>query len=123
VKKILVVDDEPNILTMVKYRLMANNYEVFTAETAKEGLELAQSVKPDAIILDIVLPDMDGSEVAQALLDDKATKDIPVIFLTALISHKEILMKTHNIAGHYFLAKPFKSEELLDRLAQIFEET
>jgi DNA-binding response OmpR family regulator len=122
VKKILVVDDEPDILTLVKARLMANNYEVLTAATGNEGLNLAKTMKPDAVILDIILPDLDGSAVAEKLLEDKNTKDIPVLFLTAMITREEVAKNNNIIGGRFFLAKPFKGEELLERLKQILGE-
>lgn len=111
-KVILVVDDDPDILTIVESRLTANNYEVHTARRGEEGLRKCKLIRPDAVILDIMMPDMDGSTVADEMKDDPNTSHIPVIFLTGAVKASEV-PKSHKIGGQYFLAKPFRGEELL----------
>jgi CheY-like chemotaxis protein len=113
--KILVVDDERGIVEIVKEQLTANGYEVYTALTGEEGLRKCKSLKPDVIILDIMMPDMDGSSVAEDMKEDPDTADIPVLFLTGAVKPSE-LPESHIVGGQYFLAKPFKSEELLKML-------
>lgn len=120
-KKILVVDDEPDIVTLVESRLNANGYEVFTAYSGHEGLEKCKLLKPDAVILDIMMPEIDGSAMAAQMKEDPNTRQIPIIFLTAIIEPKEV-PANHLVGGHYFLAKPFESEELLDMLRRILPE-
>jgi len=118
-KRILVVDDEPGIVKMVTSRLKANGYEVLSALGGEEGLAKCKQFKPDAVILDIMMPDMDGASVAAELKDDPNTSMIPVIFLSAAVKSSEV-PKSHMIGGQYIVAKPFKGEELLEMLKQIF---
>ena len=120
-KKILVVDDEPTIVKMLESRLKAEGYEVLTAHSGEEGLEQCKSSKPDAVILDIVMPDMDGSVVAAHMQEDPNLKPIPIIFLTAVVKPQEV-PKDGKIGGHYFLSKSFKMKELLEILKKILPE-
>jgi CheY-like chemotaxis protein len=120
-KRILVVDDKPEILELVALLLEENGYEVLTASSGKEGLINCVLLKPDAVILDVMMPNMDGSEVFVKLRDDPETSNIPVIFLTAAVRPAEV-PKSHKIGGHYFLAKPVKNEDLLEILKRIFSE-
>jgi DNA-binding response OmpR family regulator len=114
-KIILVVDDEPDIVKIVELWLSANNYEVHTAHNGVEGLSKCKLIRPDAVILDIMMPDMDGSTVADEMKNDPNTSNIPVIFLTGAVKASEV-PKSHKIGGQYFLAKPFKGEEMLKML-------
>jgi adenylate cyclase len=120
-KVILVVDDDPDIVKIVELRLAANGYEVHTAHTGEEGLSKCKLIKPDAVILDLMMPDMDGSTVAHEMKDDPATSNIPVIFLTGAVKASEV-PKSHKIGGQYFLAKPFKAEDLLKMLQVVLSE-
>jgi DNA-binding response OmpR family regulator len=114
-KIILVVDDEPDIVKIVELWLSANNYEVHTAHNGVEGLSKCKLIRPDAVILDIMMPDMDGSTVADEMKNDPNTSNIPVIFLTGAVKASEV-PKSHKIGGQYFLAKPFRGEEMLKML-------
>jgi CheY-like chemotaxis protein len=120
-KKLLVVDDEPTIVKMLESRLKADGYEVFTAHSGEEGLEQCKLAKPDAVILDIMMPDMDGSVVAAHMQEDPNLSKIPIVFLTAVVKPQEI-PKNRKIGGHYFLSKSFKITELLDILKKILPE-
>jgi CheY-like chemotaxis protein len=120
-KKILAVDDEPTILKMLETRLKAEGYEVFTAHSGEEGLEQCKSLKPDAVVLDIMMPGMDGSAVAAHMQEDPDLSKIPIIFLTAVVKPQEI-PKSRKIGGHYFLSKAFKITELLDILKKVLAE-
>jgi len=120
-KKILIVDDEKDMLAVLEKALTAEGYSIITADNGKDAIVLANSTHPDLIMLDIVMPGMDGAEVAARLKEDRETKDIPVIFLTCLLSKKEQREKEgHVIKGHVFIAKPYSVEELsaqIERLA------
>lgn len=116
--KVLVIDDEPNIVKMVKSRLEANGYKVISAFGGQEGLQKAKVELPDLIVLDIMMPGMDGTQVGQALKLDASTKNIPVVFLTCLVEENEV-PKQHVVAGNIILAKPFKAEELLEVIRKI----
>jgi len=122
--KILIVDDEADLVELLKWRLEANNYEVITAFNGKQGLAQAREHKPDMIILDIIMPDMDGTSMAAALGEDKELKNIPIIFLTCLVEQKEDHLKGLEIAPNAFLAaKPFNAQELLAMIQNIFNKT
>jgi len=112
-KRILVVDDEPQIVSMLKMRLQANGYEVITAADGEEGLQKAKDLKPDLIILDIIMPKMAGNEVAEALKEDDQFSKIPVIFLTCLADGMVDKQGSEKIGGNLFVAKPFEADELL----------
>jgi DNA-binding response OmpR family regulator len=111
-KRVLVVDDEPDIVMMVESRLVANGYEVQTATGGREALEKCKTFRPDIIVLDVMMPEVDGPAVAQELRGHPETAKTKVIFLTAIVTEQEV-SKTHNIGGNLFLPKPFKPEELL----------
>ena len=113
-KRILVVDDEPNFTHMIKLNLEeTGNYEVLTENQGSCVLATARQFKPDMIFLDIIMPDMDGPELLSMLREDAQLKDIPVVFLTALITKDEITEDGSVIAGNAFLAKPVKTEQLI----------
>ena len=82
-KRILVVDDEQDLLDFVKLRLEANNYSVFTALDGEEAFEVFKKENPDLVVLDIIMPKVNGFKVCQALKNDPLTKNIPIIMLTA----------------------------------------
>jgi len=115
-KKILVVDDEKDILTILDKRLSKEGYEVIKADNGMDAMRLAKTEQPDLIVLDIIMPDMSGSEVAERLKKDAATKNIPVMFLTCLFTKKDEIEKGHEIAGNFFIAKPYDPGELLGEI-------
>jgi len=117
-KKILVVDDEPVTLELEERWLKAEGYEVLAAHSGEEGLEQCRDSKPDAVILDIMMPDMGGNEVAAHMQEDPSLKHIPIIFVTAMIKPGEV-PKDRKIGGHYFLSKAFKREELVGILKKM----
>lgn len=112
-KKILVVDDDPEILELLSNILSRANYEVVTVPRGQEVMELANSQKPDLIILDIVMPDLGGSEVSSALMASPNTANIPVIFLTGIMSKQEERSVDIKDSKRCVLAKPTTPEELL----------
>jgi DNA-binding response OmpR family regulator len=115
-KKILVVDDEKDVLLMLEKRLTAKGYSVITTTKSTNAIALAKSQHPDIIILDIVMPGMDGGEVAAKLREHPLTRNIPVIFLTALLSKTEEYQENRMIGSNITFAKPFDTEELLARI-------
>ncbi len=120
-KKILVVDDDEQLVEMMKIRLEANNYEVITACDGNEGLQQAKENKPDLIILDIVMPRMDGNVMATALKEDAETAEIPIIFLTCLASGIADPADSSIIsASNIVLAKPFEADKLLSVINGFF---
>ena len=122
--KLLVVDDEPDAVLILAKTLLAKGYRVITAESGLKAVNLAKEEKPDLILLDILMPDMDGMQVAAALQEDETTKNIPVIFLTCLITKKtkEIGSRYHDIDRYAFMSKPYDLDNLLaeiDRLVGV----
>ncbi|MFH1778310.1 MAG: response regulator [Candidatus Omnitrophota bacterium] len=118
-KKILVIDDEPHIVMVLVSRLKANNYEVITADNGEAGIEKAKMEKPDLILLDIMMPDLDGHDVLKRLKQDKETKAIPVMMLTAK-KEKEDIVKDIIVGGAIdYIVKPFVPGELLGRIKKV----
>ncbi len=113
-KKILAVDDEPSIVKLVTTALTARGYEVVTAYDGEEALSKVRSEKPDLIVCDIMMPKMDGREVARRLAEDPATKHIPLVFLSAIGDLDDQLHTLEEGGGREYLTKPFRPSELAD---------
>jgi len=118
-KKILIVDDEEDVLSLLKIRLTAKGYFVITATNGKDALMLANSKHPDIIVLDILMPGMDGPEIATRLKESPGTRDIPVMFLTCLYAKAEESESGHLVGDRLIFAKPFDSEELTDTIKRL----
>jgi DNA-binding response OmpR family regulator len=119
-KKILIVDDEPNLVELVRINLASNGFEVMTATDGKEALKMLAAYSPDAIILDGRLPGMDGWEVCKIIKSDDKIKDIPVIFLSSA-TQKEDVRKAQEVGCRMFFAKPFDTVKLVEALKTILE--
>jgi len=118
--KILVVDDEPNIVQTLQDRLEMNEYIVVTAGNGKDGLNAALKEMPDIILLDVIMPIMDGHEMLEALRRHPDGKDIAVIMLTARSQTKDIARA--NACGiEDYIVKPFDLSELLEKIESIVE--
>ena len=113
-KKILIVDDDPVSLEMLEKILLLEGYWVAKATNGKEALYIADEFQPDLIILDIVMPIMDGTEAMEKLEKNPRTKNIPVLFLTSLISKKEEF--DNGTGKRRFFAKPIDREKLLEEI-------
>jgi len=120
--KILVVDDDTSINELIKVNLELSGYTVFQAMDGIEGFALAKQELPNAIILDCMMPDVDGFTVAQRIRQNEDTKDIPIIMLTALSQLKDKITG-FNIGVDDYLCKPFEMEELQVRLRAILKRT
>jgi len=122
-KKILLIDDEANFTELVKLNLEETGmYEVRAENNGKDGIAATEEFKPDLIFLDVIMPDMDGGDVAQEIKSNPQTEDIPIVFLTALVQEKEVTSKQGNIAGRSFLAKPVSVEKLIECIRQNIKE-
>jgi two-component system, OmpR family, alkaline phosphatase synthesis response regulator PhoP len=116
-KKILFIDDEDDFCYFAKLNLeKTGDYEIFTATGGEEGIALAKQHKPDLILLDIMMPEMDGGRVAEILFNDDLTRGIPVVFLTAVIREEEVLKSGGRIGGKDFIAKPVTPEKLIENI-------
>ena len=119
-KTVLLIDDEVELLGVVSFRLSASGYKVYSANSGKQGLKLASKYKPDVILLDIMMPDMDGYEVLKRLKKSKKTLTIPVIMLTAKSDEKSIL-KASGLYDEGYIVKPFESSELLSKIEEVLQ--
>ena len=118
-KKILIADDEPDILEIVSYNLKKEGYEIYTANDGNEAIEKAKAVNPDLIILDIMMPFKTGVEVCQILRSQSQFQETLIIFLTALndeISH----IKGLESGGDDFISKPVSPKVLVSRVNALF---
>ena len=118
-KKILVIDDEDDTLLVLEKQLTIAGYSVITANNGKLALLLSKSHRPDLIVLDVQMPDMDGGEVACRLKESSVTKDIPVVFSTCLLSSSEADRDTHTRGGNIMLAKANDTKELITVINKI----
>ena len=118
--KILLIEDEPDQIKMVKLRLEASGYKVLAAETAEVGLQVAEEERPDLILLDMLLPDMNGLEVAKRLKGEPKTKEIPILAVTA-VGTVDIQEKCAQAGIVDFVRKPYDSKELLDKIKKQLE--
>ena len=118
--KILVVDDEPNIVQTLQDRLEMNDYLVVTACNGRDGLEKATNERPDIILLDVIMPIMDGHEMLERLRKTEDGKDIAVIMLTARSQNQDIARATACGIDDYII-KPFDLSELLEKIEGILE--
>ena len=115
-KKILVIDDEAAIRLFLEKELSGAGYSVLTAENGKYGVQKAQEQKPDLILLDIKMPEMDGVETVDLLRGDSRTKNTPIIFVTGLVEKDEVedgFIKGSKGVDQYFIAKPLNMDEVL----------
>lgn len=119
-KKILAVDDEKHIVRLVQVNLERAGYAVVTASDGKEALEKVQAENPDLVVLDVMMPYMDGFEVLQNLRRNPATRDIPVIMLTAKAQDADVF-KGWQSGVDCYLTKPFNPMELLSFVKRIFD--
>lgn len=118
--KILVVDDEPDAVELVAFNLKAAGYDVVTAEDGPQALERARRLLPDLIVLDLMLPEMDGLEVCKTLRRDKTTARIPIIMLTAKAAEIDRVVGLELGADDY-VTKPFSPRELVLRIRKLLQ--
>jgi len=111
-KKILLVDDEEDVLRTVGFRLQSSGYEVITASDGMEGLEKAHSEKPDLVILDLMLPKMDGYKVCAFLKKDTRYRNIPIIMFTAKAGDLDKKLGLE-VGADAYVMKPFEPPELV----------
>ena len=109
----MVVDDNPDIITIVKTILEGKGFNVLSASSGQELLNLLQGERPDLIILDIMMPEMDGLEVLSRLKGVTETASIPVILLTAKVQYEDVL-GGYKLGADYYITKPFTSTQLVN---------
>ncbi len=116
--RILVVDDEADIVSTVEYRLKFNEFDVITAANGKEGLEKTEKEKPDLILLDINMPVMGGHEMLEHLKNHPELKDIPVIMLTAFSDARDVA-KAAELGVVDYITKPFDFTDLMAKISNV----
>lgn len=116
-KRVLVIDDEASFARMVKLNLeKTGEFEVRVENKATSAVAAAREFKPDLVLLDVIMPTMDGGDVANQIKRDRALKETPIIFLTATVSKREAGEGGFNSGGELFLAKPVSVELLIQRI-------
>ena len=113
---VLIIEDDPNTVDIVTLYLRRDNYKVLTASDGNEGLRLAREAGPDLIVLDLMLPGMDGTEICRALREDGS--DVPIIMLTARVEEEDRLTGLDMGADDY-MTKPFSPRELAARVRAV----
>ena len=117
-KRILIIDDEDDIREVAQLSLEAvGGYEVLTAASGREGLDTARSEQPDAILLDWMMPDMDGPDTFEQLRSDASIRDIPVVMLTAKVQAADRL-RLADLGVNAVLSKPFEPMELANQVGR-----
>lgn len=122
---ILVVDDEQDLLDLIEYNLKKEGFDVLKAEDGEGGIEMARKHAPDLVLLDIMMPKMDGLEVVELMKEDDDLKQIPIIFLTARGDEKTEV-ESLNRGGDDYITKPISTTKLISRIKAVlrrFEET
>ena len=116
-KKALVVDDEPNVRRLL-HTILSKSFEVIEADDGKQAIEIANAQKPDVILMDMMMPKMDGLTACHVIKNDPATKSIPVIMVTAIGFEMNIKLSQQMGASGY-VTKPFSSQVLLDKIVEV----
>lgn len=116
-KRILIVDDELDILKVVRFRLIKMGYEILTAENGQEGLDQVKKFKPDLILADFSMPLMKGDELCRRIKSDSVTQHIPVIIMTASTRGADDAL--HLIGADDKILKPFEPEELFTKINKL----
>jgi CheY-like chemotaxis protein len=116
-KKILIADDEPSVRLLVK-RLLSENYIVLEANDGKEAVSIAYNERPDLVLMDIMMPEMDGNAACYAIKADQATKAIPVVMLTAIGYELNKKLSQDIMGADGYITKPFTRQDLLDTISR-----
>jgi DNA-binding response OmpR family regulator len=113
--KILIVEDDPTTVQLIEFLLKKNDFDVFIAHNGVEALELSKKEKADLILMDVMMPKMDGIEAIERLKKDETTRDIPILILSALGQEMDVMRGLQAGASGY-VVKPFSPKELLDEI-------
>ena len=117
-KKILIVDDEPNIVMALEYTFKKNNFEVFIARDGQEALEILKKQLPDVIILDVMMPMVDGFATLKLIKKDERLRHCKVIFLSAKNKEKDI-EKGLSLGANLYVIKPFSVKKLVEQVQEL----
>ncbi len=117
-KKVLIVDDEPGVRQLVS-KILSRDYTVIEARDGEEAINMVRSQKPGIVIMDMMMPKMDGLTACYAIKKDPATKSIPVIMLTAIDQELNKKLSTTVMGANKYMTKPFSAQELLETIKQL----
>lgn len=118
-KKILVVDDDPDIRELTKKRLEQNQYAALSAANGREAVDICRDEKPDLVLLDIVMPRMDGYQTCKMLKEDREARDIPILFVTASDLDASGIDERHrNLGACGYISKPASFEDILKKIRE-----
>jgi DNA-binding response OmpR family regulator len=120
-KKILIVDDEPNIIVPLEFLMEQNNYDVKVAETGEQALEIMGTYDPDLILLDIMLPGIDGYGVCQKIKSNQKFKNTKIVFLSAMARTIDIA-KGLGLTADDYITKPFSNAFVVERIKTLLNE-
>ena len=120
-RHIVYVEDDEEMIELVKLILERKGYTVSGASGGKEGWEIIKSELPDLVLLDLMMPDVDGWEVFQMMRDDKTTSEIPVIVITAKAQNIDKVLGLHIAKVEDYITKPFKPEDLVESVEKFLE--
>ena len=118
IRRVLIVDDEPNIVTSLEFLMRGGDYEVRVALNGAEALRLADSFRPDVILLDVMMPQRSGFEVCQKIRENPVLRDVKIIMLTAKGRETEVA-KGLALGADAYITKPFATRELLDTVKRL----
>jgi len=122
IRRVVYIEDEPEMIDLVRLILKRKQYEVIGASGGREGLDVVRKMIPDVVLLDLMMPDMDGWEVYQQLKADEATRAIPVIVITAKAQKIDKVLGLHIAKVDDYISKPFSPVELVESLQRVFGE-
>jgi CheY-like chemotaxis protein len=116
--KILVIDDDPEVRTLLKKQLASAGYEVTTAQHGLEALVCLETLKPDVILCDVSMPELDGFEFVDAIKKLDETRKVPIIFITAN-SDPTSMIKGINLGARFYVTKPFDIDDVLGKIKRV----
>jgi DNA-binding response OmpR family regulator len=119
-KKILIVDDEPNIVMALEYTFKKNNFEVFIARDGQEALDILKKHLPDVIILDVMMPMVDGFATLEQIKKNKQLQHCKIIFLSAKNKEKDI-EKGLSLGANLYVTKPFSIKKLVEQVQELIQ--
>ena len=118
-KRLVYIEDEEEMIDLVRLILSRRGYEVLGANGGREGLDLVRRELPDLVLLDLMMPDMDGWDVYQQMKSEERTRDIPVIVVTAKAQSIDKVLGLHIAKVEDYISKPFSPQELLDSVEKV----
>lgn len=121
-KRIMIVEDDPDMADIIKLVMEDAGYETTSIYSGRECLHRIKEVKPDLVLLDIMMPEMDGWEVHRRLKEDEETKDIPIIAVTAKTQSIDKMIGLHVVGVSDYITKPFGRKELVDSVKKVLGE-